>query len=142
MNQTSPNKYSGLTEFEVRQKQFVGGYNELPASSFRNFLKVLVEIVCEPMVYLLLGCAIIYLFLGNSTESISLVGFLILILVITISQEFKAENALKALKDLTSPRALVIRGGKRKRVAGRELVTNDIVIINEGDRIPAAVMRP
>ena len=56
---------------------------------------------------------------------------------ITLYQERKTERALEALRDLSSPRALVIRDGGRKRIAGREVVRGDLVMLAEGDRVPA-----
>jgi Ca2+-transporting ATPase len=61
----------------------------------------------------------------------------IIIIGITFFQERKTERALEALRDLSSPRALVIRGGQQKRIAGREVVSGDIVLLSEGDRVPA-----
>ena len=62
---------------------------------------------------------------------------LFVIFGITIFQERKTERALEALRDLSSPRALVIRDGEQKRIAGREVVRGDILILTEGDRVPA-----
>src|SRR6185295_15296808 len=66
-----------------------------------------------------------------------LVGFVVLILVLTLFQERKTSRALETLRDMASPRALVIRDGERVRVAGRELVRDDLVVLAEGDRVPA-----
>ena len=75
--------------------------------------------------------------LGDLAEALMLLGFVFVIMGITIYQEQKTERALEALRDLSSPRALVIRGGARLRIAGREVVTDDLVILREGDRVPA-----
>jgi Ca2+-transporting ATPase len=91
----------------------------------------------EPMFVLLLVCGAIYLFLGDAQEAIMLFGFVVFIAVITLYQERKTERTLEALRDLSSPRALVIRGGHQKRIAGRDVVRDDIVVLVEGDRIPA-----
>ena len=66
-----------------------------------------------------------------------LLGFVVIIMVVTILQERRTENALEALRDLSSPRALVIRDGVPTRIAGREVVRDDILILVEGDRVPA-----
>ncbi len=66
-----------------------------------------------------------------------LLGFVVFIMALTLVQERKTERALEALRDLASPRALVIRDGERVRVAGRELVRDDLVVLAEGDRVPA-----
>jgi Ca2+-transporting ATPase len=97
----------------------------------------MIEVSSEPMVFLLIACGLIYLILGDRQEAILLLGFLFLIIGITVFQEQKAEHALEALRDLSSPRALVLRDGEKKRVSGREVVRDDIAFVNEGDRVPA-----
>ena len=91
----------------------------------------------EPMFLLLLVCAAIYFFLGEAREALMLFGFVVFIAGITLYQERKTERTLEALRDLSSPRALVIRGGHQKRIAGREVVRDDVVVLVEGDRVPA-----
>ena len=66
-----------------------------------------------------------------------LLGFVLLIACITLYQEHKTERTLEALRDLASPRALVIRDAKQLRIPGREVVRGDIIMLSEGDRVPA-----
>jgi len=132
-------KMSGLSQSTVLRRQEEEGFNELPTSKPKRFYNIAFEVLREPMVYLLLGCGIVYFFIGDRQESIMLLGFLGLIIGITIFQEQKAERALDALRDLSSPRAQVLRGGERLRIAGRDLVREDLVFLNEGDRVPADV---
>jgi Ca2+-transporting ATPase len=89
------------------------------------------------MFILLVACGTLYLVLGDMTEGIMLLGFVFVIMGIEFFQEKKTEKALSALRDLASPRALVIREGIEKRIAGRDVVTGDIVVLQEGDRVPA-----
>jgi Ca2+-transporting ATPase len=89
------------------------------------------------MFLLLLACGGIYLLLGEPGEAAILLGFVVVVISITLYQENKTEHALEALRDLSSPRALVIRDGKQVRIAGREVVVGDLLIIAEGDRAPA-----
>jgi Ca2+-transporting ATPase len=131
------NEILGLTDVEVKSRRERDGLNELPTSGSRGLLKILLEILEEPMMYLLLGCGVIYAVLGDQTEAYSLLFFLVVILVITVYQEAKAERALEALRDLSSPRALVIRNGVKLRIPGREVVRDDFVVLSEGDRVPA-----
>jgi Ca2+-transporting ATPase len=91
----------------------------------------------EPMLMLLLGGGVVYLALGDLKESILLLAFGILSIVITVVQETRTERVLEALRNLTSPRALVIRDGERRRIAGREVAREDLVVLSEGDRVPA-----
>ena len=89
------------------------------------------------MFLLLVAGGILYFILGDVTEGLMLMSFVILIIGITVYQERKTERALEALRNLSSPRALVIRDGVQQRIAGREVVTGDLVILSEGDRVPA-----
>jgi Ca2+-transporting ATPase len=98
---------------------------------------MLFEVVREPMFLMLIACGLLYLFLGDQAEALMLLGFVFVIIGITFYQEQKTERALEALRDLSSPRALVIRDGRQQRIAGREVVRDDIVLISEGDRVPA-----
>lgn len=128
---------SGLSEAEVTQRLRQHGYNELPFAKSRSILATAWNVVREPMFLLLLACGTIYLILGDVQEAVMLLGFVFVVLGITLYQERKTERALEALRDLSSPRALVIRGGERKRIAGRDVVPDDLVVLAEGDRVPA-----
>ncbi len=130
-------KLRGLSESEVSERVRRDGLNELPSAKKRGIFKIILEIFTEPMFILLVACGVIYLVLGDFEEAIMLLGFVFVIMGITIYQENKTENALDALKDLSSPRALVIRNGVEHRIAGREVVVDDLIIIREGDRVPA-----
>jgi len=125
----------GLTEQEAFERLAQDGYNELPSAKERTFLHILWEIVREPMFLLLIVCGGLYLALGNPKEALMLLGFVFVIIGITFYQEQKTERALEALRDLSSPRALVIREGKQRRIAGREVVRDDVALVSEGDRV-------
>lgn len=128
---------AGLSEVEaaVRLKQH--GYNELPSQKKRSIFAILFNVLKEPMLLLLLGSGCIYLVLGEPGDAVMLLSFVLVVVGITFYQERKTERTLEALRDLSSPRALVIRGGQQRRIAGREVVTDDIIVLNEGDRVPA-----
>lgn len=127
----------GLSLGEVRARQAAQGYNELPREGRRTALRIMLEVVREPMLALLIVGGVVYLLLGDHTEAIILLIFASLSVVITVVQEYRTERVLEALRDLTSPRALVVRDGVTQRIAGREVVRGDIVILAEGDRVPA-----
>ena len=133
----NPQQLTGLSDKEVSQRLRSDGYNELPVSEHRHIWGIIWEIATEPIFLLLLGCGVIYLLLGDVQEALILLGFVFFIVGINLYQEQKTEKSLEALRDLSSPRALVIRDGQRKRIAGREVVRGDLVVIAEGDRIPA-----
>jgi Ca2+-transporting ATPase len=127
----------GLTTDEAARRLQADGPNELPSAKPRGLLTIALEVIREPMFLLLLAGGGIYLILGDLQEALLLLGFVFVIIGITLHQERKTENALKALQNLSSPRARVIRGGEDQRIAGRDVVRGDIVVVAEGDRIPA-----
>lgn len=129
--------YSGLSDHEAAERLKTEGYNELPTSKKRNVFTIAIEVVKEPMFLLLVACGVLYLLLGDIKEALLLLGFVFVIMGITFIQERKTERALEALRDLSSPRALVMRGGRQIRIPGREVVRDDIIILSEGDRVPA-----
>lgn len=128
---------SGLSEEEVASRLKEDGYNEIPSTKKRSIFTILFEVIREPMFLLLIASGTIYLVLGSLEEALMLLGFVFVIIGITFYQERKTERTLEALRDLSSPRALVIRGGEKRRIPGREVVCDDILILEEGDRVPA-----
>ena len=127
----------GLTEQEAAARLRQEGYNELPSSKQRGIFAIAAGVMREPMFLLLVACGAIYFVLGDVREALMLLGFVFVVIGITLYQERKTERALEALRDLSSPRALVIRGGRQMRIPGREVVRGDCVVLNEGDRVPA-----
>lgn len=127
----------GLSSQQAKGALHQHGFNELPLNERKRFFKIIFGVVTEPMFLLLLACFVIYLILGDWTEAVMLLGFVTISIAITIYQENKTEKSLEALKDLSSPRALVIRDGRRQRIPGREVVPNDLIFLHEGDRVPA-----
>jgi Ca2+-transporting ATPase len=130
-------KFRGLTAKQAEEKIKTEGYNLLPSSKPKNFLHIVVGILKEPMFVLLVACGSLYMVLGDIQEGLMLLGFVFVIMGIEFYQERKTEKALDALKDLASPRALVIRDGIETRIAGKDVVSDDILILQEGDRVPA-----
>jgi len=133
----NPENITGLLEEEASEILKKEGYNELPSQKKQSLFSILLNVLKEPMLLLLLVAGMIYLFLGEVRDALILLVFVFVVVGITFNQERKTERALEALKTLSSPRALVIRGGEQKRIPGREVVKGDIMILREGDRIPA-----
>lgn len=131
------NNLKGLSEVEAARRLKEDGFNELPSARRRNGFAIAFGVIKEPMFLLLIACGIIYLFLGDVREALILLAFVFVIIGITFYQEHKTERTLEALRDLSSPRALVVRDGQQLRIVGREVVRGDILILNEGDRVPA-----
>jgi P-type Ca2+ transporter type 2C len=130
-------EWQGLTEQDAAERLVHQGFNELPTAKSRRFWQTAAEVLREPMLLLLVITGAIYLVLGDPLEAGALLIAIFVIIGITVYQERKTERALQALKDLSSPRALVIREGARKRIPGREVVAGDLVVVSEGDRVPA-----
>ena len=127
----------GLTAQEAARRLQQDGPNELSLEKTRGLLKICAEVVTEPMFMLLLAAGGIYLLMGDVHDALVLVGFVVIIIGVTIAQEQRTERALEALRDLSSPRALVLREGVETRIAGREVVVGDVLLLAEGDRVPA-----
>ncbi|MFT8423075.1 MAG: HAD-IC family P-type ATPase, partial [Gluconacetobacter sp.] len=128
---------AGLTGHEAQARLQTDGFNELPRQERRTPLAIMREVLREPMLALLLVGGGIYLLLGDLHEALILLAFACVSIAITVIQETRTERVLDALRDLTSPRALVIRDGTRKRIPGREVVRGDLIVLAEGDRVPA-----
>ena len=127
----------GLDDDLAHKRLREEGPNELGLSQRRTLLDILLEVLREPMFLLLLGAGAIYFAMGDSHEALILLTFVFMIMGMTAFQERRTDNALAALRDMSSPRALVIRSGEALRIAGRDVVREDVLILAEGDRIPA-----
>lgn len=127
----------GLSAEEAERRLTRDGPNELPKALRRNLLRQVWNVVREPMLLLLLGAGTVNFLLAEPLDGILLMSFVVVVIGISIYQAHKTENALAALRDLSAPRALVVRGGEQVRIAGREVVRGDLVLLSEGDRVPA-----
>ena len=132
--------YRGLSVDEAASRLAVEGLNELPSSKPRSLWMIALEVLREPMFMLLVAACAIYVVIGDLREALILLASVMVIVLITIYQARKTERALEALRDLSSPRALVIRDGVEMRIAGRDVVRGDLVVMKEGDRVPADAM--
>jgi Ca2+-transporting ATPase len=133
----SPDSIPGLSEEEAARRLASDGPNELPSAARRSMVRIALGVAREPMFLLLVACGSVYFALGDAAEGFMLLGFVLVVMTITFYQERKTERALETLRNLSSPRALVIRGGAERRIAGREVVRGDTVVLAEGDRVPA-----
>ena len=127
----------GLSAAQAAQALQADGPNELAAEQHRSLLSIARETLSDPMFALLLAAGILYLLLGDLQEGLILFGLVLVVLALTLYQEGKTERAIESLRDLTSPRALVLRDGAAVRIAGREVVRGDVLLLAEGDRVPA-----
>lgn len=120
---------TGLSATEAARRLAEDGPNALPGGQRRTWLTIVWETAREPMFLLLLAAGTLYLVFGELQEGLILFGFVLVTLGLTLYQEGKTERAIDALRDLTSPRALVIRDGKRERITGRDVVRDDWVVL-------------
>jgi len=127
----------GLSSAEAARRLAIDGPNALPGDGGRSWLHIVRETVRDPMFSLLLAAAGLYLLLGELQESLSLGLMVCVVIGLTLYQEGKTERAIQALRDLSSPRARVIRDGQVQTLAGRELVRGDLMLVAEGDRVAA-----
>ena len=132
-----PIEIRGLSAQVAHARWVQDGPNALPRASKRTLWRIAGEAVREPMLQLLLGAGAIYLVLGDVGEACMLLAFVAVTLLITLVQEARTERVLEALRDLSSPRALVIRDGVHCRITGSEVVVGDILVLAEGDRVAA-----
>ena len=132
-----PAPVRGLTAAEAAKRLTADGPNALPHAKRRSPLRIILNVLREPMLALLLAGSVVYLVLGDIDEALILLVFAVLSIGITAVQEMRTERVLDALRDLTSPRALVVRGGERLRIAGTDVVRGDVIVLAEGDRVPA-----
>lgn len=128
---------TGLSIDEAERRLSEEGYNEIAAAKKRSILRIGYGVIREPMFLLLVGAGVIYLVLGDPKQAAILLSFVVVVIGITFYQERKTARALEALRDLSSPRANVIRSGEQKRIAGRDVVREDVLLLAEGDRVPA-----
>jgi Ca2+-transporting ATPase len=128
---------AGLSSATAAERMAAEGPNEFDVDQRRTLLAIAAQIAREPMFLLLFSAGITYMAIGDVHEAFILIGFVVIIMATTILQERRTEKALESLRDLSSPRALVIRDGAPKRIPGREVVRGDILLLAEGDRVPA-----
>jgi len=138
----SLNGLTGQSESEAAARLARDGANELTSQKSRALFAIVRDVAREPMFLMLVAAGALYLVMGKLSDALLLLGFVFVVIAITMIQERRTERALEALRDLSSPRALVVRDGIQRRIAGREVVVGDIVILAEGDRVPAdAILR-
>lgn len=128
---------AGLSAEEAARRLREFGPNDLPSAAPKRWWHTAREVATEPMLSLLLVAGGIYFFLGEPVDGAVLMSFVVVVMGITLVQERRTERAIEALRDMSSPRALVVRDGVQRRIPGPEVVVGDLVVLAEGDRIPA-----
>jgi len=132
-----PASLSGLDPTEAARRLAMQGPNLLPGSAPKTLWKMVIGVLLEPMFLMLLVAGGLYLALGDLAEASFLLSFVFVVIGITLAQERKTQRALESLRELSAPRALVVRGGEELRIPGRDVVLGDLLVLHEGDRIAA-----
>ncbi|HEY9235359.1 MAG TPA: HAD-IC family P-type ATPase, partial [Phenylobacterium sp.] len=127
----------GLSETEAARRLAEIGPNEIGGGGGRSLVRIVAETMREPMFLILIGAAALYLVLGDLWEGLFLLGGAALSIGLVIAQEARSERAMIALRELAQPLARVLRDGGERQVPARELVPDDIMLVGEGERLPA-----
>jgi P-type Ca2+ transporter type 2C len=135
--QSTQARWRGLTDSDAQERLRHYGPNTLPSAHKRTLFSIAFATLKEPMLVLLLSTGVVYLLIGDLREAVAILASIFLVIGISVFQKQRTERTLEALRDLTSPRTLVVRAEGTRRIPARGVVPGDIVILNEGDRVPA-----
>jgi Ca2+-transporting ATPase len=130
----------GLSAADAAARLQRDGPNLLPQPDRRRWPRMVLDVVREPMLLLLVAAAVLYLLLGDARDAAILGASVLAVVALTLYQEVRSEHALQALRDLSSPRARVLRDGLLRVLPARDLVVGDAIALAEGDRVPADAM--
>ncbi len=128
---------NGISESEAQIKLRIAGYNELKEKKKISSVVLFINQFRNFLVFILIAAAVISYLIENIVDAILITAIIIVNAIFGFVQEFKAEKTLESLKKLSSPKAKVIRDGGEELIDARELVPGDIIIVQEGDKIPA-----
>ena len=128
---------AGLSTAEAARRLAAEGPNLLRGNAPKSAAAIVLSVLKEPMFLMLLAAGALYLTLGDRAEALFLLGFVFVVIGITLVQERRTQRALESLRDLSAPRAMVIRDGLQHRIAGRDVVRGDLLVLHEGDRVAA-----
>lgn len=128
---------TGLTMKKAKELQAEYGRNEISVNLHGKIAKKLIHIFSEPIYLLLTSAAIIYYLLGEPLDGLIMIAFVIFVIGIDVIQDARTGNALRKLKEITTPKIRVLRDDKELLIPSEELVPGDIMFINEGVKIPA-----
>ena len=126
----------GLTSAESEKRLIETGPNEIQAAKRISAWKIFLEQFKNILILILLGATVISLFLGHGVESVAIAAIVLFAVVLGFIQEFRAERAIEALRQMAAPTASVFRDGVEVTVPSRNLVPGDVILLHTGDRIP------
>lgn len=128
---------TGLSKETARDRLEQYGLNQLEEQKKKGTVALFMEQLCDPLIYILMAAIAISLFLGEVGDAAIIAAVILLNSIVGVVQEDKARKAIEALKQLSSPRALVLREGKEEEIQGTLLVPGDIVFLEVGRQVPA-----
>ncbi|WP_326513596.1 cation-translocating P-type ATPase [Clostridium intestinale] len=137
LKELNSNISTGLSDEEAKKRLSEYGPNRLSTKKKKTLLQLFISQLADVMIYILFGAAIISAMVGEISDSIIILIVIFINAIIGVVQESKAEKALEALKELSTPKAIVKRGGELKEIPSEEVVLGDIVVIDAGRFIPA-----
>ena len=128
---------TGLHQSQVAERLHKYGANELQAAHRVSPWEILLEQFKNVLILILLGATAISLFLGHGIESIVIAVIVLFAVVLGFVQEYRAERAIEALRQMAAPTATVLREGVESKIPAKDLVPGDVIILHTGDRVPA-----
>ena len=128
---------SGLSQAEAAERTLQYGANEIQAAKRISAWEILLDQFKNILILILLGATAISLFLGHGIESIAIAVIVLFAVLLGFIQEYRAERAIEALKQMAAPTASVLRDGMEVKIPARELVPGDVILLHTGDRMPA-----
>lgn len=128
---------NGLTTAEAEKRRETYGFNQLKDMHKKSTLQLFWEQLNDPLIYILMAAIAVSLFLGEVGESVIIAAVILLNAVVGVIQEGKALKAIEALRQLASPKALVLRDGREQEILSRELVPGDVILLEAGRQVPA-----
>ncbi len=129
--------YNGLSNDQVVKSRQENGSNNLKLKDDRVLLQVVKEVATEPMFILLLAACIIYFIVGQYREGVIMLIAIFIVAGISLFQEYRSKNAVKALKKLSAANATVLRNGKQQKIPTEEVVVGDTLLLAEGEVVAA-----
>src|SRR5690348_5802940 len=137
VNTASSANVHGLTDDEVARSRQQHGSNQLLSTEDRTFFHVVKDVALEPMFILLLAACAVYFFMHQYDEGFIMLVAIFIVAGISFFQDYRSRSAVQALKKISAPNAKVIRNGKQVSIATDDIVTGDILLLEEGESIAA-----
>lgn len=128
---------AGLSQADVTKRTLQYGANEIQAAKRISAWGILLEQFKNVLIMILLGATALSLFLGHGVESIAIAVIVLFAVLLGFIQEYRAERAIEALKQMAAPTASVLRDGVEVKIPSRDLVPGDVILLHTGDRMPA-----